>query len=150
MNLRSQRRLAAQLLKCGEQRVWIDPAHVSEVASAITKDDIRRLIKEGKIAKLPKKGVSTARAKYIKAQKKKGRRKGHGSRKGKSTARMPRKLSWMIRIRALRKLLRKLRDEGKISRKEYRMLYMYAKGGMFRSKAHLLQRIKKLKELEGE
>ncbi len=150
MNLRYQRRMAAQLLKCGEERVWMSPDHISEIASAITKDDIRRLINEGKIAKLPKKGVSTARAKYIKLQKKKGRRKGPGSRKGKSTARMPRKLSWMIRIRALRRLLKELRDEGKISKREYRMLYRHAKGGMFRSKAHLLQRVKKLKEMEGE
>ncbi len=150
MNLRTQKRMAAQILKCGIHRVWIDPEHVDEVAEAITKDDIRRLIREGKIGVLPKQGVSTARAKYIKMQKKKGRRRGHGSRKGKKTARMPRKLAWMIRIRALRRLLRELRDRGEITRSEYRMLYAHAKGGMFRSKAHLLQRVEKLKEMRSK
>ena len=148
MNLRSQKRMAAQLLKCGEGRVWPSPEHLDEIASAITKEDIRRLIREGKIAKLPKEGVSTARAKHIKFQKKRGRRRGPGSRKGKSTARMPRKLSWMIRIRALRRLLKQMRDDGMISKREYRMLYRHAKGGMFRSKTHLLQRIKKIREHE--
>ena len=147
MNLRTQKRMAAQILKCGVHRGWIDPAHVDEVAQAITREDIRRLIREGKIAVLPKVGVSTARAKHIKMQKKKGRRKGHGSRKGKKTARMPRKLAWMIRIRALRKLLRELRDKGEITQTEYRMLYAHAKGGMFRTKSHLLQRVEKLKEM---
>ncbi len=148
--MRPQRRMAAQLLKCGEQRVWIDPQHISEIASAMTKEDIRNLIKEGKIKKLPKKGVSSARAKYLKIQKKKGRRRGHGSRKGKNTARFPGKARWMIRIRALRRLLKELRKAGKLTRSEYRMLYRHAKGGMFRSRAHLLQRIRKLKEQKGE
>ena len=147
MNLRTQRRMAAQILKCGIHRVWIDPAHLDEVAQAITKDDIRRLIREGKIVALPKQGVSTVRAKHIKMQKKRGRRRGQGSRKGKKTARMPRKVSWMIRIRALRRLLRKLRDRGEITPAEYRVLYAHAKGGMFRTKAHLLQRVEKLKEM---
>lgn len=51
--LKMQRRIAAELLKCGENRVWIDPEKVDEVASAITREDIRRLIKEGVIRKNP-------------------------------------------------------------------------------------------------
>jgi len=149
--LRYQKRLAAKVLKCGENRVWMDPDALEEIAEAITTEDIRRLIREGKITALQKQGVSRARAKVILKQKKKGRRKGQGSRKGKKTARMPRKEQWMIRIRALRKLLRELREEGKITKTEYRKLYMAAKGGQFRSKAHLLQRaIKMIEERERE
>ena len=42
----------------------------------------------------------------------------------------------MIRIRALRKRLKYLRDTGIIDRRTYRMLYRKAKGGEFRSVAH--------------
>ena len=44
----------------------------------------------------------------------------------------------MRRIRAQRALLRQLRDEKKIPRGVYREFYRRAKGGMFRSRAHLL------------
>jgi len=70
-------------------------------------------------------------------QKRKGRRRGHGSRKGKKTARLSRKAAWILRIRALRRRLRYLRDTGIIDRRTYRMLYMKAKGGEFRSVSHL-------------
>ena len=43
----------------------------------------------------------------------------------------------MMRIRALRKRLRELRDKGVIDRRTYRMLYLKAKGGEFRSVSHL-------------
>jgi large subunit ribosomal protein L19e len=44
----------------------------------------------------------------------------------------------MHRIRAQRELLRTLRDEEKIPPGAYRRFYRQAKGGMFRSRAHLL------------
>ncbi len=138
MNLSLQRRLAAEILKCGTERVWISPEHAELVAKAITREDIRRLIEKGIIRKKQKKGTSRGRARVLAEKKRKGRRRGPGSRKGKKTARMPRKRLWIMRIRALRKLLRKLKEEQKITRREYRRLYMLAKGGFFRSKAHLL------------
>src|SRR5438132_946076 len=59
MSLRSQRRIAASLLKAGETRVWIDPEEGDRVGSAITRQEIATLIREGRIRALPKKG-STA------------------------------------------------------------------------------------------
>lgn len=50
-------------------------------------------------------------------------------------------------MRALRKMLRELRDSGRISRSEYRRLYRRVSGGYFRSKAHLEAY---LKEREGK
>ena len=44
MKLRSQRRLAAEILKVGEGRVWIDPNRMEDVEAAITRDEIRKLI----------------------------------------------------------------------------------------------------------
>ncbi|ALV61939.1 LSU ribosomal protein L19e [Thermococcus sp. 2319x1] len=135
--LKMQRRIAAELLKCGENRVWIDPERIDDVKSAITREDIKRLINEGVIKKKPIKGQSRYRAKLRQEAKKKGRHRGHGSRKGKKTARMGKKERWIMTIRALRKELRKLKAEKKIDEHTYRNLYIKAKGGQFKSKHQL-------------
>ncbi|RLI07979.1 50S ribosomal protein L19e, partial [Candidatus Bathyarchaeota archaeon] len=80
MNLRSRRRMAAEVLGVGESRIWIDPEYLDVVADVITKEEVRRLIHEGIIRVKPEAGVSRARARRIRAQKKKGRRRGPGSR----------------------------------------------------------------------
>ncbi len=36
-DLKNQKRLAADILKCGENRVWIDPERGDEVKSSITR-----------------------------------------------------------------------------------------------------------------
>ncbi len=142
MDVKFQRRLAAEILKCGEERVWIDPNALDEVKEAVTREDIRMLIKRGLIQKKQKKGTSRVRANHIKMQKEKGRRKGPGSRKGKKYARYPRKLRWMKNIRAIRATLKELRDSGQIDRHTYRRFYLLAKGGTFRNKNHLLMHMK--------
>jgi large subunit ribosomal protein L19e len=137
MDVSVQRRIAAEILKCGIERVWINPTQLDRVKMAMSKDDIRALIKEGVIKKKQKKGISSARVKKLKEQRKKGRRRGPGSRRGAAGARTPQKEKWMATIRALRKTLKQLRDTGKIDRKVYRKLYRMAKGGAFRSRGHL-------------
>ncbi len=137
MDLRLQRRLAAEVLDCGMNRVWFDPDALEEIAAAATKEDIRELIERGLIKRKPVKGVCRVRINKRKAQKRKGRRRGHGKRKGKATARMPKKRAWIIRIRALRRRLRLLKEKGVLDSKTYRMLYRKAKGGEFRSVSHL-------------
>ena len=138
MDISTQRRIAADVLDCGIDRVWIDPENLDEVKLAMTKDDIRRLIKEGIIAKKQKKGISKARTKKLKEQKRKGKRKGPGSRRGAKGARTPKKRKWINTIRPLRRLLKEFRDNGTIDRKTYRRLYRMAKGGAFRSRNHML------------
>ncbi len=145
MDLSLQRRLAASILKCGENRVWFDPAALEDIATAATKQDIRELIEKGVIKRRPVNGVSRARINRRKLQKRKGRRRGHGSRKGAKGARMPRKRMWILRIRALRKALRQLKAEGVIDRSTYRLLYRKAKGGEFRSVAHLKSYVEQMK-----
>ena len=69
MNVSVQRRMAADILKCGLDRVWIDPEKLDVVKAAITKNDIRALIRDGVIKKKQKKGISSARTKKLKEQK---------------------------------------------------------------------------------
>lgn len=136
-DLRNQRRMAASLIKCGENRIWMDQDRLDEIAKAVTKDDIRVLIKGKAIKSKQVKGISHGRKKYIAEQKKKGRRTNHGSRKGKKYARFPRKRRWILTIRPIRSYLKSLRENNEINKKTYRQYYLKAKGGEFRSKRHL-------------
>ncbi|RLG61090.1 50S ribosomal protein L19e [Candidatus Geothermarchaeota archaeon] len=133
MNLNLKKRMVARMLGVGVDRIWFDPTALEELEAIETRRDARSLIKKGIIKILPVKGQ---------AIREKRKRRGPGSRKGKKTAIISKKEKWMMRVRAQRKLLRKLRDEGKLSKTQYRRLYMLVKGGMFRSKAHLLEYIK--------
>jgi len=142
VSLKSQRRLAAKILKVGESRVWINPDRIDDVQAAITREEIKKLIHEGAIKALPKEGVSRARARIIHAKKKKGLRKGPGSRSGASGAIMSKKEAWMKKIRALRRRLRELREKRIITESVYRKLYVMAKSGRFESKAELENYIK--------
>jgi large subunit ribosomal protein L19e len=141
-DLRNQRRLAAAVLDCGVGRVWIDPLHADAVAEAVTRQDIRALVKKGYIAAAQKAGTSKARARALAIQKESGRRKGPGSRKGAGGARSPRKQRWIRTIRPIRDELKKLRGEEKISPSIYRTYYRKAKGGAFRSRAHLVSHMR--------
>ncbi|MFO8016403.1 MAG: 50S ribosomal protein L19e [Candidatus Woesearchaeota archaeon] len=137
MELKLQKRLAAGMLKCSPKKVWFDENHLDEIKEAITKADIRASINKGLIQIKPVKSASRTRARKDAVQKRKGRRKGQGTRKGRSTARLSKKEFWTNAIRAQRGLIRYLRDTEKISRNTYRNLYLKCKGGFFRSRRHI-------------
>ncbi|MDH5448655.1 MAG: 50S ribosomal protein L19e [Candidatus Bathyarchaeota archaeon] len=139
MSLKSQRRLAAGILKVGQNRVWIDPARIDDVEIAITREEIIKLIHEKAIQPRPEKGISRSRARALHAQKKKGLRKGPGKR---SKSRTSKKEVWMKKIRALRKRLRELKEKRVIAESTYRQFYKMAGSGVFESVAELEHRIK--------
>lgn len=136
-DLANQKRLAAELLKVGVTRVWMDPDRLEDIATAITREDIRGLIEEGVVKRRAVVGISRGRARARDIKRAKGHRKGHGSRRGAKYARAPKKESWMRRIRAQRKVLKAMREDKTIDAHAYRMLYRKAKGGEFRNVAHL-------------
>lgn len=140
-DLRNQRRMAASILKCGRNRVWMDSDRTDEIAKAVTRADVKILINGGAIKSKQIQGISRGRKKFNQKQKDKGRRKGHGSRKGAKYARLPRKERWMRTIRPIRTYLRQLRDDKSIEKSVYRKYYRKAKGGEFRSKHHLRTRL---------
>ena len=141
-NLTSQRRLASQILKVGQNRVWIDPARVDEVDGAITREEVRKLIHEKIIACLPEKGVSRARAKTVQEKKRKGRRLGPGSYGGSGHASISQKDAWMIKIRSLRRKLRELKASRVIAEKTYTQTYRMAGSGRFESIADMERYLK--------
>jgi large subunit ribosomal protein L19e len=131
--LSNQKRIAADVLNVGESRVWFDPDKLTDVANAITREDIRGLINDGTIKSKQARGISRGRARGRDVKRKKGHRTGHGSRKGAKNARRSKKHLWMRKIRAQRRALRDLRDNNKIDRTTYRRFYRKAKGGEYRT-----------------
>ncbi len=132
-NLKAQRRLAADVLNVGENRVWFDPDAQGEIASAITRDEIRDLVDSGRIQAKSARGNSRSRARERNAKRAYGHRKGHGTRKGKASARHDDRDVWIDSIRAQRRELRQLRDDGLIEPSVYREVYNKARGGEFDS-----------------
>lgn len=132
MSLKGQRRLAASLLKAGVSRIWIDPEEADRVRSAITRREVQTLIQEGRIRLLPRRGVSRGRARV-------SRRKNAGSRKGGLGLG---KTEWVLKIRAVRRHLRRLRDTRQLSPTSYRTLVGMAKGGAFRNSSHVDEYVK--------
>lgn len=140
MNVSSQKKLAAKVMKIGFSRVRI--VDEKSVGEALTRNDIRKLIVQGAITKVEKRGTSKKYSRHRLSQKKKGRGIGKGSWKGRKYAKKSSKDHWIDKVRPLRRLLRELRDTGKIANNDYRKLYYMVKGGAFRNKNHLLYYLK--------
>jgi large subunit ribosomal protein L19e len=137
MKLSMQKRIAGRLLNCSPKKIRFDPERLDEVREAITKTDIRGLIGDHAVWSLPKRGVSRVRARKAAKQKRKGLRKGAGSRKGTFNAKLTIKRRWIIAIRVQRGFLKELKEKKLITHQVYRDLYMKVKGGFFRSKRHI-------------
>lgn len=136
-DLSAQRRLAADVLDVGKSRVWFDPDAQGEIAEAITREDIRELVANGTIETKTAKSNSRGRAREREQKRAYGHRKGPGTRKGTAGARQNSKDAWVSRIRAQRRRLKELREEGTLTRTQYRALYNKASGGEFDSVSRL-------------
>lgn len=150
MNTSIQRRMASKILKCGVNRVWVDPQKVKDISEAITREDVRKLIKSGMIMKAAEEAPSRMRIRLREAKKRKGRRSGHGSRKGSFESRTgnTKKSRWIKTIRPQRQMLSELKIAGAINNETYKMLYKLSKGGVFRSRKHLELYMKEHKMLD--
>ncbi|MBU0586137.1 50S ribosomal protein L19e [Candidatus Micrarchaeota archaeon] len=131
--LSSVKRLAADILGVGISKIRIKPEEIGKAEEALTREDVRNLIKDKIVFVKRKPGFKV---------KNRRKRKLEGSRRGSMNSRAPEKELWMRAVRAQRKYLAQLVTEGNIDRKNKRAVYLRIKGGSFRGKKALLMFLK--------
>ena len=132
MSLKTAKRIAAYELDVGESRIKFKTENVSKAAEALTREDIRGLVKDGSIYAVAVSGQNRLRGKHYHDQKKKGRKRGRGNRKGKMYSRISQKDDWMVKVRSQRRYLAKLREEKKLVGADARRVYLMVKGRAFK------------------
>ncbi len=130
MTIQTVRRLAADIFGVGESRVKFSPDGVGEAKGALTRDDVRALIKKGVVRKIPVTGRASTR--------KRERRTTAGIR-GK---RVSTKEEWIMKVRAQRRFLEFLVTEKALKTDDKRDVYYKVKSGIFRNKKAMLLYLK--------
>lgn len=130
MNLSKKKALAAKALKVGKGRIKFNSENLGEIKEAITKQDIRELVKDGAII-----------IKEIKGRRKNEKRKNkRGPGKVKKVINT-RKRDYVIMTRKLRAYVAGLKANGELSREEVIEIRKRIRNKAFRSKAHLKEYI---------
>jgi len=130
MTIATVRRLAADIMDVGRNKVRISPDGLKEAEGALTRADVKGLIDKGIVKKLKPSG----RASTSKLE-----RRGRGRRKGTPVGH---KTVWMVKVRAQRKFLAMLVTSGAVRKEAKRELYNKVKSGIFRNKRAMLLYLK--------
>ncbi len=146
MDEKKARKVAARILKIGESKIWMDPAQIGRVGKAMTKEDLRALIKDGVLKKRHDQMQSRGRARILLAKKKKGRKRGKGKRTGTKKTRKEGKRQWIKNVRAQRRVLSEMKTAGTKLKKPAREIYLLIKGNYFRGKNY----VKAMAEVDGK
>ena len=138
VNLKAKKRLVSRVTGVGVHRIKFDADHLTDVADAITRENIRSLITANSIKIKSFTGTSRGRAQTKKDQKNKRGIK-QGSKQGRKGARVGKKEIYVAKVRSLRRLLKIAKDRKDITNPEFWALYKKVGGNTVRNKAHLRQ-----------
>ncbi len=136
MTIKFVKRAASEMLERGIDAIRIKESALDEARRALTKDDVRKLINEGKVYAIPEKHNKSLHGKILKMKREKGRKRGPGKRRGTAKARAGR--VWEKKVRSQRLLLKKLKEMKKIDTKTFNRFYALIKGNAFPDKRSLL------------
>lgn len=129
MKLNKKKELAAKALKVGKDRISFVDARLEDIKEAITKQDIKDLKEEGAII------VKEVKGRKKKINTKRKRRSIGNIRKKVNT----RKRDYVIITRKLRRYVRELKEQGKLSGDEVKDIRKRIRNKEFKSKAHMKQ-----------
>ncbi|MCH7568260.1 MAG: hypothetical protein IIA87_02460 [Nanoarchaeota archaeon] len=133
MKLNNKKELAVRTLGIGKDRILFNKERLEEIKEAITKQDIRDLVKD--------KAIIIKEIKGSKKRKKRKTRRRKGSIKKKVKTR---KRDYMIITRKLRAYALELKKRGALGLEEYRKIRKEIRAKEFRSKAHMKESISSL------
>ena len=131
------KRIASQLLKVGETKIWVNSSEKERIKEAMTKEDVRVLIKDAIVRKRTDNLHSRGRARLLKAKKAKGRKRGRGKRTGTKSSRQGKKEKWIKNVRAQRKMLKEMKKSGVVFKKPASKVYLMIKGGYLKGKNYM-------------
>ncbi|MEK6958210.1 MAG: 50S ribosomal protein L19e [archaeon] len=146
MNDRKAKRMAAVILKVGKTKIWVNPEEKARLKEAMTKEDIRQLIKENIIKKRRGNLHSRGKARLLAKKKSKGRKRGKGKRKGGKAVRVNKKEKWVKNVRAQRQYLKELKASGAKLSRTPREIYLMIKGGFFKGKKYMQAMVEEAKK----
>lgn len=134
MNLEKKRNLAARALGVGVNRIRFNKERLADVKEAITKQDIRDLVKNGALSIREVRGRSAERTE--RPRRRAGSVRIHVDKS---------KRTYVLFIRKMRAYLAELRKQETINSKQFIVLRKELKGRHINSKTHLKERIAQLK-----
>jgi large subunit ribosomal protein L19e len=135
--MKNKKQLAGKILKISPKKIKFKSEALEDIKKAITRSDFRGLIAIGSVFKKDTNHQSKAGARKIKEQKKKGRRKGVGTRKGSKNSVVGKKEKWMAKVRVQRQFIKELKEKELLTPTNYRNLYRKVSGGYFRNRRHI-------------
>jgi large subunit ribosomal protein L19e len=130
MSVKFVKRAASEILGRGKNAIRFRPEGMEDIKKAITRDDVRRLIKDGTVIALKPRYELHKKAVIE-------RSKGIGKRKGTAKARIGRGV-WEKKTRSQRLLLNQLKMMGKFDNTTFKRYYLLVKGNAFPDKKSLL------------
>ncbi len=140
MSVKLTRRIASELLGRGATKIRFKPEAVPDAEKALTRDDVRAMIKSGSVFALPMKHNISAYGAELAKKRTQGRKRGQGKRRGTLKARG--QLDYKKKIRAQRRVIASLKADKTIDNLMFKKLYLLVKGGTFPNKVTLLNRIR--------
>jgi len=134
MDLSKKKKLAKRTLNVGEDRIVFLESRLEEIKDAITKQDIRDLLKIGAIVIKERKGRK-------KVQRKRSRSTGNIHQKAKK-----KKREYIILTRKLRRYLGSRVSKGKLLKEHLTDIRKKIRNRVFRSLAHLKEYVGEIKK----
>jgi large subunit ribosomal protein L19e len=142
MSIKFVKRAASYIMGRGESAIRIKPDAVPDAKKALTKEDVRDMIKKGRIYAVKEKKNISIYGKLLQEKRSEGRSRGLGSRRG--TQKVRTGFTYQKRVRGQRRVLKALKKDGTIDNKTFKTLYALVKGGTFASKVTLLNHIRSI------